>query len=153
VQVRLRIGLNTGYVSVGNFGSRERFNYTVIGDVANVASRLEGANKFFGSQILISAATFQQLDAALRCRRLGRVALVGKGEPIDVYEPLEKCNDAELAQWDTVLARLSSGDLHGVLDLLSRLPPQRLYTLYRERVAALLQVGGKWSDVWQLHEK
>ena len=64
--LRMRVGLNTGEVVVGNMGSRKRFNYTILGDAANLASRLEGANKAFGTETMVSGSTWQLASAQFR---------------------------------------------------------------------------------------
>jgi class 3 adenylate cyclase/CHASE2 domain-containing sensor protein len=90
--LEMRVGLAAGEVMVGDFGNPPRnSSYTVLGDTANLASRLEGANKAFGSRILCSAhlrrlALDQGLDPALRWRAIGRVRVKGKVEPIDLFE-------------------------------------------------------------------
>lgn len=84
----MRIGINTGYAIAGNMGSSTRFDYTVLGDAMNLAARLEGANKYFGSRIMISQATFNQLGSQFHCRELGRIRVVGRREPVTVFEPL-----------------------------------------------------------------
>ncbi|MFP4113517.1 MAG: CHASE2 domain-containing protein [Spirochaetota bacterium] len=83
-----RIGLHTAEVSVGNFGSRTRFDYTALGDGMNLASRLEGANKVFGTYVMVSRATKERLNGAFPVRELGRIAVVGRNEPVTVYEPM-----------------------------------------------------------------
>lgn len=84
----MRIGINTGPVVVGNLGSAQRFDYSILGDNANVAARLEGVNKEFDTEILISEACRRQLPAGIQVREIARVGVVGRKEPITVFEPL-----------------------------------------------------------------
>ncbi|MFW6293001.1 MAG: adenylate/guanylate cyclase domain-containing protein, partial [Spirochaetota bacterium] len=87
-EIVTRIGLNTARVSVGNFGSRTRMDYTALGDGMNLAARLEGANKVFRSVLMISRATRDRLDEDFRSRELGRLQVVGRVEPVTVFEPM-----------------------------------------------------------------
>ena len=84
----IRIGINTGQMNVGFTGTERKLAYTVLGDEVNLASRLEGANKFFGSQIMISGATYEGAKSAVEARYLGRARVVGKAASVPVYEPL-----------------------------------------------------------------
>ncbi len=86
-----RIGLNTGPAIVGNMGSNKRFDYTMLGDTVNLASRLEGQNKQFGTYLMCSKATKESAEAngfKASFRELGNIAVVGKKEGVHVYEPM-----------------------------------------------------------------
>jgi adenylate cyclase len=89
-ELELRIGLATGNAVVGPCGSEQKYDYTCIGDTVNVASRLESANKSFGTHILINGTTWEQAggEAAFATRRLGAVQVKGKSKPVPVYELL-----------------------------------------------------------------
>ena len=86
--IKTRFGIHTGEVIIGNLGTEKRFDYTFIGDAGNLAARLESANKQFGSYIMISETTKELLDGAFHGRELGRITVVGRSEPIRVFEPM-----------------------------------------------------------------
>ena len=83
-----RIGVHTGPAVVGNFGSSTRFSYTAAGDSVNLASRLEGLNKYFHTHIAVSEATVQ-LCPQLVFRPIGEILVKGKTAPIEVFEPID----------------------------------------------------------------
>jgi adenylate cyclase len=83
-----RIGLNSGPALVGNIGSRRRFNYTVMGDAVNLASRLEGANKYFGTDILASDATVALAGEACVWREIDAIRVKGRAQAVQVFEPM-----------------------------------------------------------------
>jgi adenylate cyclase len=84
------IGLNTGEVSVGNMGSQSVRNYTVMGDQVNLASRLEGATKQYGVDILISHTTYEAVKKSFLCREVDWLRVKGKKQGVQVYELLSE---------------------------------------------------------------
>ncbi|MBI5211280.1 MAG: adenylate/guanylate cyclase domain-containing protein [Elusimicrobia bacterium] len=108
VPIRIRTGLNTGKCIVGNMGSEHRFDYSVIGDDVNLASRLEGANKFFGTYIMVSESTVTAARGAVVARELGRVRVVGKAVPIRVFTLMARQGELSL-EWQSVLPRYEAG--------------------------------------------
>lgn len=107
--IDIGVGLDSGPVVAGTIGSPKRMDYTVIGEHVNLASRIEAANKYFGSQILVSEYTLSRLGAPGRYRELDRVRVQGRERPVTLYEILDHHTDESFPNIDRVLEAFARG--------------------------------------------
>ena len=134
---RTRIGLHSGLAVVGNIGGQRRFDYTVIGDTVNTASRLEGANRHFGTGICVSAATAAQVKDIAQFRPIGTVTAKGKHDEIELFEVLPVGDADRLAAYGVAFALLKAGSADAAAafdDYVSRYPGDGLGEFHRRRI-------------------
>jgi adenylate cyclase len=161
-RLEFRAGLNSGPAVVGNMGSNRRFAYTAMGDTVNLASRLEGANKFFGTNVMMSEAVYQSAGDGIAARRLGRLLVVGKKVPTMVYELLARKEDLareeldRLGRYHHALERLEAGAPAEAAGLFRDLLAERadpVVDLCLKKCEEMQASGESWDGVWVLTAK
>jgi adenylate cyclase len=161
----VRMGMNSGTMVVGNMGSKQRMNYTVMGDAVNLASRLEGANKAYGSAMMISESTYKLCEADVDVRELDTIRVVGKSEPVTVYQLLNRKSQTTGAEADLVdqfakglvLYKAGSFELAKIefsacLDIFDDDGPAQTY-IARCQAFVDNPPGADWDGVYRLTEK
>jgi adenylate cyclase len=163
-QIKIGIGLNTGVMSVGNMGSQFRMAYTVLGDAVNLGSRLEGATKQYGVQLIVSESTRHAVPEYLY-RELDRVRVKGKDQPVIIFEPLglrdtmDKEIVVEVENYEQALNHYRhqrwEEAKQDFTTLQNNYPNCHLYRLYAKRVEHFIQnpPGEEWDGVYTFTTK
>jgi adenylate cyclase len=155
--LKARIGLHTGEVVVGNMGSKVRFDYSILGDAANLASRLESANKHFGTAIMVSETTWQQAGGSVNFsgRELGMIKVLGRNTPVKVFE-LQGLAQTTVAfdvnDYQNALDLCHTGHWIQAETLFNTLPNDSVCQTYAQQCRNA-QALGSWDGVWLMDNK
>lgn len=164
-ELKTRFGLNSGRVIVGNVGSDDRLSYTSLGDPVNLASRLEGLNKIYGTTIIVSESVYRKVKDQFKLRLLDRVAVKGRKQGVCIYELIEErsaqkgLRDEQYERdFNQAFASYGYGDWVGALNLFkilsSKYPNDAVVKIFIERCKHFIaNPPVNWDGVWTVDEK
>ncbi len=157
-----RIGLNSGEALVGNIGSQRRFNYTAMSDAVNLASRLEGANKYFGTSIMASGMTVALTGETFAWRELDTIRVKGRDHPVPIYDLLDESGQQTVEQaarakvYAEGLAHWRARDFLAASECFARVaaadPPSALFAA-RAKALAMHPPSPEWEPIFSLEGK
>jgi len=153
--IRMRVGVHSCVAVIGNLGAADRFDYTAIGDGVNLAARLEGVNKLYGTGILLTGDTARKAGAAVGLRPVDRVIVKGKTEPVEIFTPCDDLAVREATQRAIAACRahrLEDSERHW-REVLARAPDDGVARIHLDRLRALANApGSAWKDAVELEK-
>ncbi|MGB9715753.1 MAG: CHASE2 domain-containing protein [Thermodesulfovibrionales bacterium] len=154
-KISMRVGINSGIVMAGNMGSEERFDFTVIGDNVNIASRLESLNKIYGTEIIISESTMEKIEGKLTVRELDKVRVKGRKQDIRIFELIDGEKKPFIEIFEKGLKLYHKGEFSAALmkfsESLKNNPEDIPSKVFIKRCEYLIKTPPKkWDGIWDI---